>query len=100
MLFHSILHADHARSWNIRLIIWCISIMHSNKRFTIMMKKWEKRKSDVHHWIIKYNYEKMIVTCNDDFNADKYLWKNVWSSLSYWLWNQAKLYIAIMNKKA
>ncbi len=60
MLLHSILHADHARKWNTRLIIWCISTTHSDKRLVIMMKKWEKRKSDVHYWIIKYNYEKMI----------------------------------------
>jgi hypothetical protein len=48
-----------------------------------MIKKWEKKKSDVYHWIIKYNYEKMIVTCNDDFSADKCLWEDAWSSLSY-----------------
>ena len=83
ILFHSILHADHARKWNIRLIIWCISTMHSDKRLAIMMKKWEKRKFDVYHWIIKYNYEKMIIMCIDDINIDKCFWKDVQSSLSY-----------------
>ena len=85
MLLHSILHADHARNWNTRLIIWYILTMHSDKRLVIMMKKWEKRKSDVHHWIIKYNYEKMIITCIDDISINKCLWKNAWSSLFYWL---------------
>ncbi len=64
------------------------------------MKRWEKRKSDVYHWIIKYNYEKMIVTCIDDINTDKCLWESVQSSLFYWLWNWAKLYIVIMSKRA
>ncbi len=64
------------------------------------MKKWEKRKSDVHYWIIKYNYEKMIVTCTDDISIDKCLWEDAQSSLSYWFWNRAKLYIAIMSKRA
>ena len=100
MLLHSILCADHARRWNIRLIIWCISTTYSDKRFAIMMKRWKKRKSDVYHWIIKYNYEKTIVTCIDDISIDKCLWKNARSSLSYWLWDQAKFYITIMNKRA
>ncbi len=100
MLLYSILHADHARKWDTRLIIWCVSTTYSDKKLAIMMKKWEKRKSDVHHWIIKYNYEKMIVTCIDDINIDKCLWKNAWNSLSYWLWDRAKFYIIIMSKKA
>ncbi len=100
MLLHSILCADHARRWSTRLIIWCILTTHSDKRLAIMMKKWEKRKFDVHHWIIKYNYEKMIVTCIDDISTDKCFWKNAWSSLSYWLWDWAKFYITIMSKRA
>ncbi len=100
MLLHSILRADHARKWDTRLIIWCISTMHSDKRLAIMMKRWKKRKSDVHHWIIKYNYEKMIVTCIDDIIIDKCLWKNAWSSLSYWFWDRVKFYIAIVSKRA
>jgi len=99
MLLHSILCADHARKWNTRLIIWCILTMHSNKRLIIMIKKWEKRKSDVHHWIIKYNYKKMIVICINDISIDKCFWKSARSSLSYWLWNWAKFYIAIMSKE-
>ncbi len=100
MLFHSILHADHARKWDTRLIIWCVSTMHSDKRLAIIMKRWKKRKFDVHHWIIKYNYKKMIITCIDDISINKCLWKNAWSSLSYWLWDRVKLYIAIMSKRA
>ena len=100
MLLHSILRADHARKWDTRLIIWCISTTHSDKRLAIMMKRWEKRKSDVHHWIIKYNYEKMIVICIDDISIDKCLWEDTWSSLSYWLWDWVKFYIAIMSKRA
>ena len=100
MLLHSILHADHARRWNTRLIIQCVSTTHSDKRFIIMMKKWKKRKFDVYHWIIKYNYEKMIVTCTDDININKCLWESARSLLSYWLWDQAKFYIAIMSKRA
>ncbi len=42
----------------------------------------------------------MIVTCIDDISIDKCLWENARSSLFYWLWDQAKLYIAIVNKKA
>jgi len=100
MLLHSILHADHARKWDTRSIIWCVSTMHSNKRLAIMMKRWKKRKFDVHYWIIRYNYEKTIVTCIDDISIDKCLWENAWSSLSYWLWDWAKFYIAIMSKRA
>ncbi len=100
MLLHSILHADHAKSWDIRLIIWCISTMHSDKRLAIMMKRWEKRKSDIHHQIIKYNYEKMIIMCIDDISIDKCLWESAQSSLFYWLWDWVKLYIAIMSKRA
>ncbi len=99
MLLHSILRADHARKWNTRLIIQCVSTTHSDKRLAIMMKKWEKRKFNVHHWIIKYNYKKMIVTCIDDINIDKCLWKNARSSLSYWLWDWAKFHITIMSKR-
>ncbi len=100
MLLHSILRADHARRWDTRLIIQCVSTMHSDKRLAIMMKRWKKRKFNVHCWIIKYNYKKTIVTCIDDISIDKCLWENARSSLSYWLWNRAKLYIAIMSKKA
>ncbi len=100
MLLHSILYADHARSWNTRLIIQWISTTHSDKRLAIMIKRWEKRKFDVCCWIIKYNYEKMIVTCIDDISIDKCLWESARSSLSYWLWDWAKLYITIMNKRA
>ncbi len=100
MLLHSILCADHARKWDTRLIIWCVSTTHSNRRLVIMMKKWEKRKFDVHHRIIKYNYEKTIVTCIDDISTDKCLWKDVQSSLFYWFWDRVKLYITIMSKKA
>ncbi len=50
------------------------------------MKKWEKRKFDVHHQIIKYNYEKMIVTCIDDISINKCLWEDVWNSLFYLSW--------------
>jgi len=46
-------------------------------------EKIKKRKSDIHHWIIKYNYEKMIITCIDNINIDKCFWENAWSSLSY-----------------
>ncbi len=42
----------------------------------------------------------MIVTCIDNISIDKCLWENAWSSLSYWLWDRAKFYIAIMSKKA
>ena len=42
----------------------------------------------------------MIVTCIDDINIDKCLWENAQSSLSYWLWDWAKFYIAIINKRA
>ena len=100
MLLSSILHADHARSWDTRLIIQYVSTTHSDKRLIIMTKKQEKRKSDVHHWIIKYNYEKMIVICIDDISTNKCLWKNARSSLFYWLWDRAKLYITIMSKRA
>ncbi len=100
MLLHSILRADHARSWDTRLIIWCVSTTHSDKRLAIMMKRWKKRKFDVHHWIIRYNYEKTIVICIDDISIDKCLWESAWSSLSYWLWDRAKFYIAIMSKRA
>ena len=100
MLLHSILHADHARRWDTKLIIWCISTTYSDKRLAIRLKKWEKRKFNVHCWIIKYNYEKMIVTCIDDISIDKCFWENAWSSLFYWFWDQAKFYIAIMNKRA
>ena len=100
MLLHSILRANYARRWNTRLIIWCVSTMHSDKRFVVMMKKLEKRKSDVHCWIIKYNYKKIIVTCIDDISIDKCLWKDARSSLFYWLWDKAKFYIAIMSKRA
>ncbi len=100
MLLHLILRADHARKWNTRLIIWCVSTTYSNKRLAIMMKKWKKRKSDVHCWIIKYNYKKMIVMCINDISTDKCLWENAWSSLFYWLWNQVKFYIIIISKKA
>ncbi len=100
MLLHSILRADHARRWNTKLIIWCVSTMHSDKRLAIMMKRWKKRKSDVYHWIIKYNYEKTIVTCTDDISIDKCLWRSARSSLSYWFWDWAKFYIAIMSKRA
>ena len=100
MLLYSILHADYAKSWDTRLIIQCVLTTYSDKRLAIMMKRWKKRKSDVHHWIIKYNYEKIIITCIDDINIDKCFWKDAWSSLFYWLWDQVKLYIAIMSKKA
>jgi len=46
-------------------------------------EKMRKKKSDVHHWIIKYNYEKTIVTCIDDISINKCLWESAWSSLSY-----------------
>ena len=100
MLFHSILHVDHARRWNTRLIKWCISTTHLNKRLAIKAKRWKKRKSDIHHQVIKYNYEKMIVTCIDDINTDKCFWENARSSLFYWFWDRAKFYIAIMSKRA
>jgi len=100
MLFHSILCVDHARSWDTRLIIWCILTMHSDKRFTIMIKRWKKRKFNVHHQIIKYNYEKTIITCIDDISIDKCFWKSAWNSLFYWFWDRVKLYIAIISKKA
>ena len=100
MLLHSILRADHARRWNTRLLIQCVSIMHSDKRLAIMMKRWEKRKFDIHHWIIKYNYKKMIITCINDISIDKCFWESAQSSLFYWLWNRAKFYIAIMSKRA
>ena len=41
-----------------------------------MMKKRKKRKFDVYHWIIKYNYEKMIIMCIDDISTDKCLWES------------------------
>ena len=100
MLLHSILRADHARRWNTRSIIWCVSTTHSDKRLAIMMKRREKRKSDVHCRIIKYNYEKTIVMCTDDISTDKCFWENARSSLSYWLWDRVKFYIAIMSKRA
>ncbi len=42
----------------------------------------------------------MIIMCIDDISTDKCLWESARSSLSYWLWNRAKLYIAIMSKRA
>ncbi len=60
----------------------------------------KKRKFDVHHQIIKYNYEKMIIICIDDISIDKCFWKDVQSSLSYSFWSWAKFYIVIMSKKA
>ena len=100
MLLHSILHADHARKWNTRLIIQCVLTTHSDKKLAIKAKKQEKRKSDVYHQVIKYNYEKTIVTCIDDISTDKCFWENAQSSLSYWFWDRVKFYIAIMSKRA